>query len=67
MVTFASLRLSVRRLCYSGYHFGNFLGKFRLIMAQFRLLGAKFGLIRVTLNSGVYLGYPGLRLRLGIF
>ena len=34
-------------------------------MAQFRLLGAKFGLLRVTLNSGVYLGFPGLRLRLG--
>ena len=26
-------------------------------MAQFRLLGAKFGLLSVTLNSGVYFGY----------
>ena len=28
-----------------------------LLLAQFRLLGAKFGLRRVTLNSGVCLGY----------
>ena len=26
-------------------------------MAQFRVLGTKFGLLRVTLNSGVCLGY----------
>ena len=39
---------------------------------MFRLLRAKFGLLRVTLNSGVYLGYsvitlghPGLGLSLG--
>ena len=45
---------------------------FRLLLAQFRLLGAKFGLRRVTLNSGVCLGYsvitighPGLGLGLG--
>ena len=30
---------------------------FRLLLAQFRLLRAKFGLRRVTLNSGVCLGY----------
>ena len=30
---------------------------FRLLLAKFRLLGAKFGLRRVTLNSGVCLGY----------
>ena len=30
---------------------------FRLLLAHFRLLGAKFGLRRVTLNSGVCLGY----------
>ena len=48
------------------------LGMFRFIMAQIRLLGAKFGLLRVTLNSWVYLGYsvitlghPGLVLSLG--
>ena len=47
-------------------------GMFRFIMAQIRFLGAKFGLLRVTLNSGVYLGYsvitlghPGLVLSLG--
>ena len=33
------------------------LGMFRLIMAQFRLLGAKFRSLRVTLNLKVYLGY----------
>ena len=45
---------------------------FRLLLAQFRLLGAKFGLRRVTLNPGVCLGYSvitighlGLGLRLG--
>ena len=44
----------------------------RLLLAQFRLLGAKFDLRRVTLNSGVCLGYsviiighPGLGLGLG--
>ena len=45
---------------------------FRLLLAQFRLLGAKFGLRRVTLNSGVCLGssvitigHPGLGVGLG--
>ena len=45
---------------------------FRLLLAQFRLLGAKFGLRRVTLNSGVSLGssvitigHPGLGVGLG--
>ena len=72
MVTFGmfwSLMLSVCRLCYSGYSFGNVWVCF---LAQFRLLGAKFGLRRVTLNSGVCLGHsvitighPGLGLGLG--
>ena len=45
---------------------------FRLLLAQFRLLGAKFDLCRVTLNPGVCLGYsviiighPGLGVGLG--
>ena len=45
---------------------------FWLLLAQFKLLGAKFGLRWVTLNSGVCLGYsvitighPGLGLGLG--
>ena len=44
----------------------------RLLLAQFRLLGAMFGLRRVTLNSGVCLsysvitiGHPSLGLGLG--
>ena len=38
------------------------MGMFRFIMAQIRLLGAKFGLLRITLNSGVYLGYSVITL-----
>ena len=45
---------------------------FRLLLAKFRLLGAKFGLRRVTLNSRVCLdysvitiGHPGLGVGLG--
>ena len=44
----------------------------RLLLAQFRLLGAKFGLSRVTLNSGaclgssvITIGHPGLGVGLG--
>ena len=40
---------------------------FRLHLAQFRLLGAKFGLRRVTLNSGIMcLGYSVITIGLGV-
>ena len=38
------------------------LGMFPLIMAHFRLLGAKFRSLRVTLNLKVFLGYSVITL-----